>query len=98
MAEPSLREGRLVVDDAGHELWYRLYGEAPETLVCLHGGPGGGSSYLWPLGQEVAGEHLEGLISEQLGSPRSDRADDAAAYTVEAFVQELEQVRRRLEL
>ena len=34
------QEGRLAVDEAGHEIYYRLFGEGPETLVGLHGGPG----------------------------------------------------------
>ena len=39
------QEGRLAVDEAGHEIYYRLFGEGPETLVGLHGGPGSTTRY-----------------------------------------------------
>ena len=44
------QEGRLAVDEAGHEIYYRLFGEGPETLVGLHGGPGADHRYLARLG------------------------------------------------
>ena len=38
------QQGRLSIDMAGHEIYYRLFGDGPETLMCLHGGPGGDST------------------------------------------------------
>ena len=91
------REGRLVVDEAGHEIAYWLFGEGPETLVGLHGGPGADHRYLRRLG-ELAGGGLQVLLYDQLGSGKSDCPDDLSLWTVPRFVQELETVQTELGL
>ena len=53
------KDGRLVIDEAGHEIYYRLYGSGEETLVGLHGGPGADHRYLTRLG-ELAGRRRPG--------------------------------------
>jgi len=63
------QEGRLTVDEAGHEIYYRLFGEGPETLVGLHGGPGSHHLGIERLG-EVADDSLQVLLYDQLGHPR----------------------------
>jgi proline iminopeptidase len=93
----QLREGRLVIDDDGHEIYYKLYGSGAETLVCLHGGPGADHRGLVRLG-EVAGDEFQVLIYDQLGSGQSDRPDDESLWSVPRFVEEVEAVRTRLEL
>jgi proline iminopeptidase len=91
------QEGRLVIDDAGHEIYYRLFGEGAETLVGLHGGPGSDHVSIQRLG-ELAGDGLQVLLYDQLGSGKSDVPDDPSLWTVPRFVQELETVRTKLEL
>jgi len=91
------REGRLVVDEAGHEIAYWLFGKGPETLVGLHGGPGADHRALRRLG-ELAGDGLQVLLYDQLGSGKSDRPDDDSLWTVPRFVGELETVRTELGL
>ncbi len=91
------REGRLVIDEAGHEIYYRLFGSGPETLVGLHGGPGPITAYLARLG-ELAGDGLQVLLYDQLGSGRSDRPDDDSLWAVPRFVEEVETVRTELGL
>ena len=91
------REGRLVVDEAGHEIAYWLFGEGPETLIGLHGGPGADHRALRRLG-ELAGDGLQVLLYDQLGSGKSDRPDDDSLWTVPRFVEELETVRTELGL
>jgi proline-specific peptidase len=59
MAE--VREGRLAIDQDGNEIYYRLFGEGPETLVGLHGGPGADHRYLTRLGA-LAGDGLQVLL------------------------------------
>lgn len=90
-------EGRLVIDEAGHEIYYRLFGSGTETLVGLHGGPGADHRYLTRLG-ELAGGGLQVLLYDQLGSGKSDRPDDTSLWTVPRFVEELETVRTQLGL
>jgi proline iminopeptidase len=91
------REGKLTIDEAGHEIYYRLFGGGEETLVGLHGGPGADHRYLARLG-ELAGDGLQVLLYDQLGSGKSDRPDDSSLWVVPRFVEELETVRTSLEL
>ena len=60
-------EGKLVIDDAGHEIYYRLFGSGEETLVGLHGGPGADQRYLTRL-SELSSEGVQVLLYDQLGS------------------------------
>jgi proline iminopeptidase len=91
------REGRLAIDEAGHEIYYRFFGEGGETLVGLHGGPGADHRYLSRLG-ELAEDGLQVLLYDQLGSGKSDVPDDPSLWVVPRFVEELETVRTRLGL
>ena len=91
------QEGRLAVDTAGHEIYYRLFGSGSETLVGLHGGPGAHHVGIQRLG-EIAGDGLQVLLYDQLGSGKSDVPDDTSLWTVPRFVQELETLRTSLEL
>jgi proline iminopeptidase len=97
MSRTSVQEGRLVIDERGHELYYRLYGDAPLTLIGLHGGPGGDHQPLLRLG-ELADDRLQVLLYDQLGSGASDRPDDDSLWTVVRFVEELETLRTKLDL
>ena len=92
----EMREGRMAIDEAGHEIYYRLFGEGPETLMCLAGGPGGSTQYLTRLG-ELAGGDLQVLIHDQLGTGRSNRPDDPSLWNFPRFVEEVEAVRDRAE-
>src|SRR5262245_37252278 len=93
----EVEETRLVVDDAGHEIFCRRYGSGEVTLVGLHGGPGADHSYLVRLG-ELADNGRQVVLYDQLGSGKSDRPDNPSLWTVARFVEELETVRRKLEL
>ena len=90
-------DGRVVVDDAGHEIYYRRYGAGPATILGLHGGPGLDHRYIERL-RELAGGDLQVVLFDQLGSGRSDRPDDPSLWTMERFVAEVEAVRTALGL
>ena len=94
---PPGREGRLAIDDDGHELYYVAFGEGDETLLCLHGGPGGNHKYLLSLAR-LAGDGLQVVLYDQLGSGASDRPNDDSLWVVERFVQEVDAVRDGLGL
>jgi len=94
---PGYKEGHVVIDEAGHKIYYKLYGKGSETLICLHGGPGADHKYLVRMG-ELAGGDLQVLLYDQLGSGKSDRPDDDALWTVPRFVKELETIRTKLKL
>jgi proline iminopeptidase len=91
-----MRTGRLKTGE-GYELYYEIAGEAAETLVCLHGGPGADCGYMRPL-SAVADDDLQVLIYDQLGSGKSDVPPDDYDWTVERFVHELDDLRERLAL
>jgi proline iminopeptidase len=91
-----MREGRLTVDTAGHEIYFRVDGDGPDTLVALHGGPGVTCRYVTELTAALALERYRSVCYDQLGGGRSDRPDDEALWTIGRFVDELEVVRREL--
>lgn len=75
----------------GGNVWYRITGKGPGMpLLVLHGGPGSKSSDTDPLRQ--LGTDRPVIQYDQLGSGQSDRPTDTSLWTVERFVEELEQV------
>ena len=98
--KPGLRgcddDGRLKTSE-GYELYYEIAGDAAETLVCLHGGPGADCGYMRPL-SVLADDDLQVVIYDQLGSGKSDVPPADYDWTVDRFVEELEDLRERLEL
>ena len=93
-----MAEGRIPFK--GFETWYREEGEtAPGKLpvLLLHGGPGAAHDYLAPLADRLAADR-PALVYDQLGCGRSDRPDDASLWTVDRFVEEVDQVRDALGL
>jgi proline iminopeptidase len=88
---------RVKVD--GHEVVTYSYGDAnPEVLFLLNGGPGLPCDYLRePLLRMVkAGYRV--VTYDQLGCGKSDRPTDAALWTIERYVEEVEAVRKALAL
>ncbi len=84
------------VDVGPGRIWYESAGDGP-TLMLLHGGPGAPSDYLIPL-MVLADEGYRVVRYDQLGSRRSDKPDDPTLWQVARFVEELETVRRELDL
>jgi proline-specific peptidase len=92
-----VHEERGEVEVEGGTVRYRVLGDGDRTLVLLHGGPGGGSLYLKPL-ERLAGEDRRVVLYDQLGCGASDRPHDASLWRADRFVDELELLRRHLEL
>jgi proline iminopeptidase len=77
------------------EVFTKRLGDDPRRRVLLvHGGPGATHQYLEPL----EALHAELVFYDQLGSAHSDQPDDDRLWTVERFVDEVEQVRIAYEL
>ena len=93
----AVRDGWIDAGVAGARLRWWLHGEADETLLVLHGGPGAGTAYLEPLAA-LAGDGLQVLLFDQLGSGASDRPDDPSLWTMQRHVEEVERVRTTLGL
>ena len=96
-APAALATGAHTFEAGGVRLWYRVAGPASgEPVVFLHGGPGEGSQTF----AKFAGPALEGRLRmvylDQRGSGRSARPKDAAAYSIDRLVEDVEALRREL--
>lgn len=91
----NVTEGFIPV--TGGNVWYRISGDGPGIpLLILHGGPGSKSSDNDPLRQ--LGTERPVIHYDQLGCGKSDRPTDTKLWTVERYVEELEQVITALKL
>jgi proline iminopeptidase len=89
--------GEGYVDVPGGRIWYRVVGSGPGTpLLLLHGGPGAPSYYLKPLA--ALADERPVIFYDQLGAGRSDQVSDTTLWKTERFVQEIEALRKALNL
>ncbi len=89
------QEGFIPV--TGGKVWYQKTGEGPGVpLLALHGGPGGSSMGFNRL--HTLSDDRPVIYYDQLGCGKSDRPDDPELWTVDRYVEELEQVRAVLGL
>ncbi|MHB1577299.1 MAG: proline iminopeptidase-family hydrolase [Candidatus Dormibacteria bacterium] len=80
-------------------VWTKRIGNNPELKVLLlHGGPGSTHEYLEAFDSYLPAAGIEYYYYDQLGSGNSDQPDDPSLWELERFVDEVEQVRRALEL
>ncbi len=84
------------VDAHGVLIYYVAFGTG-SPLVVLHGGPGASHDYFLPYLLPLARTHRLIFIDER-GSGRSQRLQDTSLYTVEADVEDVEDVRVALHL
>jgi len=81
------------------KVWTKRFGNNPRIKVLLlHGGPGGTHEYFESFEGFLPREGIEFIYYDQLGSGRSDQPRDKDLWTVERFVEEVEQVRLALGL
>lgn len=86
------------VTTKGHTVKCYRYGAGAETLLCLNGGPGLPCDYLRDSHAHLADDKLSIVAFDQLGTGLSDHPDDPALWTIERYVDEVEAVRRDLDL
>jgi proline iminopeptidase len=80
-------------------VWTKRIGNNPRLkLLLLHGGPGLTHEYLEPFDSWLPGAGVEYYHYDQLGSAYSDQPKDPSLWQIDRFVDEVEQVRRALEL
>ncbi len=93
---PGYTEG--YVKARGYWLFYKSIGQPRKgTILCLHGGPGGSHDSLLPMAR-FSEEGFRVVFYDQLGCGRSDHPLNPGLYSVEGYVQELEEVRTGLGL
>ncbi|NNE55235.1 MAG: proline iminopeptidase-family hydrolase [Flavobacteriales bacterium] len=82
----------------GYKVWTKRYGNSPMKVLVLHGGPAGTHEYLESFQSFFPQANIEFYEYDQLGSYYSDQPDDKSLWTIERFVEEVEQVRKALNL
>ena len=95
-ASPIYPQQEGYVDAHGVLIYYKSIGSGPAVMV-LHGGPGASHDYFLPYLLPLARTHRLVFIDER-GSGRSQRLQDSSLYTVEAMVEDVEDVRVALDL
>jgi proline iminopeptidase len=81
------------------KVWTKRFGRNPRIkLLLLHGGPGATHEYFEALERGLGAEGIEFIYYDQLGSAWSEQPKDASLWTIERFVDEVEQVRGALGL
>jgi proline iminopeptidase len=91
----STPEGRFVVVN-GAKLWYEIEGKG-EPLLLIAGGPGASHSYLYPYFSVLADSYRV-IYFDAFGRGKSDRAKSPSEYTFERDVEDIEGIRKELNL
>ncbi|MFV8225503.1 proline iminopeptidase-family hydrolase [Christiangramia aquimixticola] len=95
--EKTLKPAEGKIEVTGGEVWYRINGRGNKTpILLLHGGPGS-SSYGFEPVKKLSNERPI-VFYDQLGSGRSARITDTTLMTVERYIEEVEQVKKELDL
>ena len=82
----------------GFSIFYRSEGEPTKgTVLGLHGGPGGTYDYLAPIFR-LDDHGYRVVLYDQSGGGKSEVPKDRSMFTAERFVEEVEGVRRALDL
>ena len=84
------------VDANGVLIYYVTLGKG-DPLVIVHGGPGASHDYFLPWLLPLA-RHNRVVFIDERGSGRSEKLEDVKQYTVEKMVEDVEAVRKALEL
>lgn len=89
---------KIVPIGDGLHVWTRRVGKSPIKILLLHGGPGSTHEYLEPFADYLPQEGIEIYFYDQLGSYHSDQPDDPTLWTMDRFREEVETVRKHLDL
>jgi len=80
-------------------VYTKRMGNNPKTRVLLlHGGPGGTHEEFGNFDGYLLNEEIEYIYYDQLDSYYSDKPNDSTLWTTEHYVEEVEQVRKALNL
>src|ERR1035438_4971948 len=81
------------------KVWTKRFGNNPSIKVLLlHGGPAMTHEYMECFESFFPKEGIEFYEYDQLGSFYSDQPKDSSLWTIDRFVEEVEQVRKALGL
>lgn len=88
----------IPVRSGKYKVWTKTIGDGPVKVLLLHGGPGASQAYLEAMESFLPQAGIQMIYYDQLGCGNSDRPDYPALWTLAAYVDEVEDVRRGLGL
>src|SRR5215203_6359078 len=78
-------------------VWTKRFGNNPRIkILLLHGGPAAGHEYMECFESFFPHEGFEFYEYDQLGASYSDQPEDSSLWTIERYVDEVEQVRKAI--
>ncbi|MBJ6144139.1 proline iminopeptidase-family hydrolase [Hymenobacter sp. BT559] len=81
------------------KVWTKRFGNNPKTkILLLNGGPGATHEYFECMESFLPQEGIEFIYYDQLGCGNSDNPRDTAMWSLPRYVEEVEQVRKALNL
>lgn len=87
----------MIQVNGGKVFWKSIGSGSKTPILTLHGGPGGGHDFYVKPFQKIA--HNRNIyFYDQLGSGLSERPDDQNLWHIERFVEELQTIRKTLNL
>ena len=89
---------RMIGLKEGYRVWTKRFGNSPIKVLLLHGGPASTHEYMECFESYFPKAGIEFYHYDQLGSYYSDKPDNDSLWTIERFVEEVEQVRKTLGL
>jgi len=79
------------------KVWTKRFGNNPHIkILLLHGGPAAGHEYMECFESFFPKEGFEFYEYDQLGASYSDQPEDSSLWTIERYVDEVEQVRKAI--
>ncbi len=102
LEETGVRSGgiRMIpIHNGKYKVWTKRVGNNPAMkMLLLHGGPAGTHEYFESFDSFFPEAGIEYYYYDQLGSYYSDQPSDSSLWTIERFVEEVEEVRQALGL
>lgn len=89
---------QMVTLKEGFKVWTKRFGNSPMKVLLLHGGPAITHEYMEAFESFFPKANIEFYHYDQLGSKRSDQPENDSLWTIDRFVEEVEQVRQALGL
>ncbi len=89
---------QMIPLEEGYKVWTKRFGNSPMKVLLLHGGPAFTHEYMECFESFFPKAGIEFYQYDQLGSYYSDQPEDQSLWTIERFVEEVEQVRKALGL
>jgi proline iminopeptidase len=90
---------QMITLNSGHKVWTKRIGNNPDMKVLLlHGGPALTHEYMECFESFFPQAGIEFYHYDQLGSHYSDKPENDSLWTIDRFVEEVEEVRQELGL